>query len=380
MSPSPIRIGIVVGETSGDILGSGLIAALRERYPNAQFEGIAGERMQALGMPSMFPMERLAVMGLIEPLKRLPELLSIRKQLREHFLNNPPDVFIGIDAPDFNLGLEMPLKAAGIKTVHYVSPSVWAWRQKRIFKIKRCVDLMLCLLPFEAKFYEEHQVPVRFVGHSLAKELQFSPKPDLGPIPLICLMAGSRKSEVQFMAPVYFDVASRLLEQYPQLRFVVPAANESRMAQLQALLDQASKANKALATAVTLQLKGGHDAMAKSHLVICTSGTTTLEAMLLGKPMVIAYRTAALNYRLLIRFFKAPFFGLPNLLAGKRLVPELLQDDASVENITAEASRFLSDEPYRHSVIQQFSEIKESINLEANAIAADEVVALIQRS
>lgn len=378
MSNKPVRIGIVVGETSGDILGSGLIAALKQKYPNAQFEGIAGERMQALGMPSMFPMERLAVMGLIEPLKRLPELLSIRKQLRQHFLNTPPDVFIGIDAPDFNLGVELPLKEAGIKTVHYVSPSVWAWRQKRIFKIKRCVDLMLCLLPFEAKFYEQHDVPVRFVGHSLAKELQFSPKPELGERPLVCLMAGSRKSEVQFMAALYFDVASQLLKQNPTLQFVVPAANEARMAQLEEILAEAAAKDPLLASAVTLRLKGSHEAMANSHLVICTSGTTTLEAMLLGKPMVIAYRMAALNYRLLIRFFKAPFFGLPNLLADKRLVPELLQDDASVDAITQEASRFLNDDDYRHDVIQQFSEIKESINLDASAIAAEEISTLIE--
>lgn len=378
MSDKPVRIGIVVGETSGDILGSGLIAALKQKYPNAQFEGIAGERMQALGMPSMFPMERLAVMGLIEPLKRLPELLSIRKQLRQHFLNNPPDVFIGIDAPDFNLGVELPLKEAGIKTVHYVSPSVWAWRQKRIFKIKRCVDLMLCLLPFEAKFYEQHDVPVRFVGHSLAKELQFSPKPELGDQPLVCLMAGSRKSEVQFMAPLYFEVASELLKQNPLLQFVVPAANDARMAQIEEILAQAVVKAPSLSSAVTLQLKGSHEAMAESHLVICTSGTTTLEAMLLGKPMVIAYRAAALNYHLLKRFFKAPFFGLPNLLANKRLVPELLQDDASVDAITQETLRFLNDDDYRHDVIQQFSEIKESINLEASAIAAKEISALIE--
>ncbi|MCV6625499.1 MAG: lipid-A-disaccharide synthase, partial [Cellvibrionaceae bacterium] len=238
-----MRIAIVVGEASGDILGANLMTALKQRYPEASFSGIGGERMLALGFHSYFPQERLAVMGFIEPLKRLPELLRIRKFLRQHFLDNPPDVFIGIDSPDFNLPIERSLKQAGIKTVHYVSPSVWAWRSGRIHGIKESVDLMLTILPFETKIYNEHQIPVQFVGHPIADEFALEPdtaaaRRDLGlaaDAHIIALLPGSRGAEVKHLAGVFIRAAALYQQQQRPAQFIIPAANEARLAQINSL-------------------------------------------------------------------------------------------------------------------------------------------------
>src|SRR5690606_4345211 len=286
-----LRIGIVVGEASGDILGAGLMVALRKHFPEAEFSGIGGPRMLALGFHSFFPQDRLAVMGLVEPLKRLPELLKIRRFLRDHFSENPPDVFIGIDSPDFNLTLEGDLKEHGIPTVHYVSPSVWAWRQKRIIKIARSVDLMLTLLPFEAEFYERHQVPVEFVGHHLADEIPLevdaaAARKDLHLAPnarVVALMPGSRSTEVEKHAPVFLRAAALCLKRDPGLQFVIPAANSDRYRQLHIQLNQ-------FADLPVLLVNGGQSqkVMIAANVVLLASGTTALEALLLKRPMVIA--------------------------------------------------------------------------------------------
>lgn len=378
MNQQVLRVGIVVGEASGDILGAGLMQSILARYPNARFEGMAGERMMALGMASMFPMDRLSVMGLIEPLKRLRELLNIRKTLREHFLANPPDVFIGIDSPDFNLGLEKPLKAAGIKTVHYVSPSVWAWRQNRIHNIKRSIDLMLCLLPFEAKFYQQHDVAVDFVGHPLCEELQFQPLKQFGDSPMICLMAGSRKAEVAVMADVYIEAASHILNEFPNAQFVMPAANELRLAELEQKLVLWQQQYPDVVAALELQLQNAHEAMANSHFVISTSGTTTLEAMLIGKPMVIAYKVHWLTYAIVKRLFKAAFIGLPNLLADKCLAPELIQQQANGKSVAKAALSFLKDDNLRSETIDQFEALRTLISRNASETAAKAVLELIE--
>ena len=375
-----LHIGIVVGEASGDILGAALMTELRRHFPNAEFSGIGGPRMLELGFHSYFPQDRLAVMGLIEPLKRLPELLRIRKFLREHFTANPPSVFIGIDSPDFTIPLEGALKEKGIKTVHYVSPSVWAWRQKRIINIARSVDLMLTLLPFEARFYEEHGVPVEFVGHHLADAIpdnvdktaarQLLGLPEQGRI--VALLPGSRSSEVERMAELFFRTAVFCIEQDPSLHFVVPAANSDRYRQLHIELNDFVD--------FPIHLVNGHsqDAMAAADVLLVASGTVTLEALLLKKPMVVAYKMAPLTYRILSWLVKTPFVSLPNLLAQKMLVPELLQDKATPEALSAAVMNYFENPEQSMAVSQTFADMHRELKCNASARAADAIARLIK--
>lgn len=386
----PLRIGIVVGEASGDILGAGLMQAILQRYPDTVFEGIGGERMLALGFNSFFAQERLAVMGLIEPLKRLPELLRIRKSLIKHFIANPPDVFIGIDAPDFNLTLEEKLKEAGIPTAHYVSPSVWAWRQKRIIKIARSVDLMLTLLPFEAAFYEQHQVPVVFVGHPLANEIplqvdQQQARESLGLAvegKLVALMPGSRGGEVNMLGQIFWQTAQWLLVRQPGLRFVVPAANPARRQQIEAQLAELAATNSPATNELPLTIIDGnsHQVMAAADMVLMASGTTTLEAMLLKRPMVVAYKFSALTFAIVSRLVKSKFFSLPNLLADKPLVPEMLQQQVTPENLGQALLGFIEDEKATAAVVGQFEALHLQLRCDANERAAQAVLQLIGRN
>lgn len=374
-----VRIGIVVGEASGDILGAGLMTELRKHYPDAEFSGIGGARMLAQGFHSFFPQDRLAVMGLVEPLKRLPELLKIRRFLREHFSKNPPAVFIGIDSPDFNLTLEGDLKKQGIPTVHYVSPSVWAWRQKRIVKIARSVDLMLTLLPFEAEFYQRQQVPVEFVGHHLADAIPLSidtasARAELH-IPedarVVALLPGSRSAEVEKLGPIFFRAAAQCFKRDPKLHFIVPAANASRYRQLYLQLNQFSY--------LPVQLVNGQSqkVMSAADVVLMASGTTALEALLLKRPMVIAYKLAWLSWTILSRLIKTPFVGLPNLLAGKSLVPELLQDQATPENLS-NAIMYYFDHPKETQALQDtFMSMHKDLRCNASARAADAIANLV---
>ncbi len=376
-----IHIGIVVGEASGDILGAALMIELRKRFPNAEFSGIGGARMLAQGFHSYFPQDRLAVMGLIEPLKRLPELLRIRKFLREHFIANPPTVFIGIDSPDFTIPLEGSLKEQGIKTVHYVSPSVWAWRQKRIIKIARSVDLMLTLLPFEATFYQEHQVPVEFVGHHLADEIPFDIDkvearkrlglPEEGRI--VALMPGSRASEVERMGDVFMHAAVFCLEQDPSLQFIIPAASSDRYRQLHIQL------NKYVDFPIQLINGHSHDAMAAADVVLLASGTVTLEALLFKKPMVVAYKMAPLSYKILSWLLKTPYFSLPNLLAQKMLVPELIQHQATPEALSAQVMNYFENPEQAQALSKTFAEMHQELKRDASARAADAIARLIQQ-
>ncbi len=372
-----LRVALVAGEASGDILGSGLMQSLKARHPQIEFMGVGGPRMEAEGLRSYFPMERLSVMGLFEVLGRLFELLLRRRRLRRTLIAARPDVFIGIDAPDFNLGLELQLRRAGIPTVHYVSPSVWAWRQKRVFKIREACDLMLTLFPFEARFYQAHGVPVRFVGHPLANSIplqvdRVSARNAIGlplDVPVVALMPGSRGGEVSRLGPLFLDAAQRLRSQRPALRFVLPCASLPRREQIEQML---------VGHDLPLELLDGrsHEALAACDAVLIASGTATLEALLHKRPMVVAYRVANLTYRVLHRFMKTRFFSLPNLLANRPLVPELIQDAAIPEALAREVSAVLDD---GQSQTEGFAAIQQSLRLDASTQAAEAVLALVGR-
>jgi lipid-A-disaccharide synthase len=375
-----LRIAIVVGETSGDLLGAGLMRALKKLYPNIQFEGIGGSRMIAEGFDSLFAMDRLAVMGLIEPLKRLPELLGIRKTLRERWIANPPDVMIGIDAPDFNLDLELRLREAGIKTAHYVSPSVWAWRKGRIKKIRRAVDLMLCLFPFEEQFYHDNQVDVVCVGHPLADDLPIIPnvavaRKQLNLIidkPVLAVMPGSRSGEVGRLAEPMLQTMQLLHQSQPDLQFVLPAANPARRAQLTTLFDGREKS-----LPLTIIDGQSHLAMTAADVVLMASGTTTLEAMLLKKPMVIVYKMAALSFWIISRMATIKFVGLPNLLIGRAVVPELLQSAVQPERMAELVSERLQDQQMREDLQTVFGYQHELLRRDASATASAAILKLI---
>lgn len=378
----PIRIGIVVGEASGDILGAGLMQALQNRLPQVRFEGIAGPRMLALGAESLFPMERLSVMGLVEPLKRLPELLKIRRSLRQHFIENPPDLFIGIDSPDFNLSLEESLKAEGIQTVHYVSPSVWAWRRGRIKKIARAVDHILTLLPFEADFYRENQVPVSFVGHPLADDIPLqvsgvTARKELGfdqGDRVIALLPGSRGGEVRLLGPLFLLTARWCHQRNSDLKFVLPAANEQRLAELQEQLRGFPD------LPVTLISGDSHKALSAADCVLIASGTATLETMLLKKPMVVAYKLGRISYAIVSRMLHTPWVSLPNLLAQRELVPEILQSNATAENLGAALMRYFEDPLLGDQLQREFDDLHQQLRRNASERAADAVCGLLNSS
>lgn len=372
---APLRVALVAGEASGDILGSGLMRALKARHPDVEFIGVGGPRMEAEGLASLFPMERLAVMGLVEVLGRLPELLRRRKQLIADLIAARPDVFIGIDAPDFNLGVELKLRQAGIRTVHYVSPSVWAWRQKRVFKIRDACDLMLTLFPFEAKFYTEHQVPVCFVGHPLADDIPLEADrgqarralglPEEGAV--VALLPGSRGGEVAKLGSLFLDAAERLRVLRPELHFVLPCANAERRAQLEQML-----AGRNLS--LTLLDGQSHLALAACDAVLIASGTATLEALLYKRPMVVAYKVAPLTYRILKRLVKSPYVSLPNLLAQRMLVPELIQDAATPDSLAQTLAPLIVD---GQAQTDGFDQIHRTLRRDASARAADAVLELV---
>mgnify|MGYP000274158024 CR=1 FL=1 len=373
---------MVAGEASGDILGEGLIKGLKVIYPDIEFYGIGGPLMIAQGFDSQVPMEKLSVMGLVEVLSHLPELLGIRRQLKNKLINTPPDIFIGIDAPDFNLGLEKSLKDAGILTVHYVSPSVWAWKRKRIFKIKKAVDLLLCLFPFEGEYYKETNQNLAYVGHPLAKEINKELAPQRSDSTevvdndntTIAILPGSRSSETRYLLPAFLEAASILSRAHKNLHFVIPAANQKRYEEISLQL-QAFKELQ-----VSLVLGQSRQVMRKADVIMIASGTATLEAALLGKPMVVAYKMASLTYALYSRMLHTRFVSLPNILANELVVPELLQDNATAENIAAEVKILLLDPEKRKAISQKFVEIQRTLNVDSNAIAAKAVEKLLKCS
>lgn len=381
MSTQALRIGIVAGEASGDILGAGLIAALKKRYPDAIIEGIGGPLMMAQGCKSHYAMEELSVMGLVEVLGRLRRLLHIRKQMAEYFIANPPDVFIGIDAPDFNLGLEQRLKATGIKTVHYVSPSVWAWRKKRIFKIKQAADLVLCLLPFETQIYHQHQIKAEFVGHTLADDIPETTDTRQARIslnlpedaPTLALLPGSRGSEIAMLAEPFLQAAELIKQQYPILSIVTPVVNEKRKRQF---LD--IKGQVAPDLPVTLIDGQSRTVMSAADVVLLASGTATLEGALVKKPMIVAYKFKWLSYQIFKRLVTIPYFSLPNLISNKPIVPELLQEQVNKTRIAQLACDYLAEPNDR--LHDDYASIHQRLKKDASKVSADAILTLIGRS
>ncbi|WP_419535893.1 lipid-A-disaccharide synthase [Endozoicomonas sp.] len=381
-SGSSLRVALVAGEASGDILGAGLIREIKQHFPDAYCYGIGGPLMQSEGFDSLFPMERLSVMGLVEVLGRLRELLGIRKQLRERLIADQPDVFIGIDAPDFNLALERKLKAAGIPTVHYVSPQVWAWREGRLKKIRHSVDHILALLPFEVDYYRGHDVPVTFVGHPLADQISMNPDQDAarqilgvsnGGGPVIGLLPGSRKAEVSKLGHLFLETARLLRKDFPDARFLIPCANERRKKQILPIVSEFPDLD------VTVYDGQSQSVMAASDAILIASGTAVLEAALHKKPLVVSYKMAPLSFAIISRMVKVKYVSLPNLLADRELVPEVLQDDATPENLRVVMKRAIEDQDYRGALKQSFMEIHHQLKQDASRLAFEAVISVIQQ-
>ena len=376
-----MKIVMVAGEPSGDMLGARLLTVLKERFGEVDCEGIAGPLMQQAGCRSVYPLERLSVNGLFESFGRYPELIPVRRRLARTYAAQRPNVFIGIDAPDFNIDLELRLREARVPTVHYVSPSVWAWRRYRLPKIARAVNLMLTLFPFEQQFYEEHRVNARFVGHPLADEIPMESdaaraRRELGiaeQLPLVALLPGSRQSEVSRLAEPMLRAAKIIAKQIPEAEFVMPAATAALAETLRAAVAQFAADSR-----VHITMGQAHQAMTASNCIVLASGTATLEAMLIKRPMVITYKTTPLTWAIGRRMLHVPFVGLPNLLAGEELVPELLQDAATPERLADEALRQLqapADESA--ALVRRFAQIHKSLRRDATAQAADAIIELL---
>ena len=356
MSQESLRLGLCAGEASGDLLAGSILRAWQRRGTSLDITGIGGDHMQAAGLESLCAIDRLAVVGLAEPLKRLPELLGIRRRLIAQQQRVAPDLFVGVDSPDFNLPVERRLRASGIPTAHLVGPSVWAWRRRRLRGIRESVDRMLCLLPFEVDIYREAGIDAVCVGHPLVDELQQLPAADelhaaMG-LPsnktLVAVLPGSREGEVRHLMPVFADAMQLLQARYTGLHFVIPAANAERHQQIESVL-------QSTALSVSLIRGQGREVMRCSDAIMIASGTATLEAMLLRKPMVISYRMASLSWAILSRLVTTPYVGLPNVLAGEEVVPELLQHHATASQLADVVSELLGGDGYRQ--VRRFDEL-----------------------
>ena len=372
-----VKIGVVAGEASGDLLGSQLIAAMQAERSDLAFIGIAGPKMMALGAKSIFPMERLSVRGYVEVLKHLFGLLKLRRQLYRFLLQEKIDLFIGIDAPDFNFWLEKKFKKKGIQTIHYVSPSIWAWRKERIHKIKQCVQHVLCLFPFEPAIYQAENIPASYIGHPLADMIPMAPetlvmrkklKLEASEL-IVTMLPGSRLSEVEQHAALYIQVAKEIQKKIPNALFLVPLITQATRKAFEKALAQCKEY-------VNIKLMYGHahDAMEASDMVLVASGTATLEAALLKKPMVITYRMPYLSWQILKRMRLQPYVGLPNILAEKTIVPEFLQDDATVENITEALLKMKNDEDYAQKIRSEFLRIHAQLKQNSAQKAANIVL------
>ena len=375
MTAKPLHIALLAGETSGDLLGAPLLAALRERLPNARFSGVGGAAMQAAGLDSLIDMNRLAVMGLVEVLSHLPDILAAQKSLLAHWAGDPPDVFIGIDAPDFNLRIARALHARGVKTVHYVSPSLWAWKEKRIHKIRRCIDLMLCLFPFETAVYDKHGVPAVCVGHPLRDRLQPVAASDaraaLGlpqDVPILGIFPGSRRGEIRRLLPDFLHTYERLRAENPALHAVLslrhPPDDESA-----ALLARLPDVHRIDADSAAL--------MSASDALLLASGTITLEAALLARPMVVAYRVHPVSAAIAraLRLLKINRFSLPNLLAGADIVPECMQEDCNPPRLAAELTPLLANAPAADAQRAALAAVAAQLPADVSARAADAIIA-----
>ncbi len=380
-SSQVLRIGMLAGELSGDNLGVGLIREIRKTHPNAIIEGVGGPQMIAEGCRSMVDLDRLAMMGYIEPLLNLPRLLATRKKIFKYFAANPPDVFLGIDYAYFNNSLEQRLKAVGVKTAHYVSPQLWASRPGRIHKLKQTVDLMLCLFPFEVDIYRQHNIQATFVGHPLAD--QFPLEPDCiaarkslelnGEKRLVAILPGSRSSEIKYLLKDFIEAARFCHQQDNNLEFIIPAANQNRFDQIQAQLSGEQ-------LPIKLILGDSHKAMTAADVVLIASGTTTLEAMLLKKPMVVSYKVSALNYAIMSRILTSEHIALPNILAGERLVPEIVQNAVDGKLLGQAVMDYFNNPQKVESLKQRFTDIHQTLMQSGDARAAAAVLELAEQS
>ena len=376
---SSVRIAMVAGEASGDLLASHLMAALKAKLPDAVFYGIGGPKMQALGFDAWWPMEKLAVMGYVDALKHYREISGIRRQLKKRLLDIRPDIFIGVDAPDFNLGLETDLKSAGVKTIHYVSPSIWAWRGGRIKKIARAVDRVLALFPMEPPLYEKERIPVTYVGHPLAdiiplvtnmravREKLSMPKD----VPVFAMLPGSRKGELEMMADTFVQTAKIIRERFlPNALFIVPLTTRETRLQFEMAIYQQQAGD------VPFRLLFGHaqDALGAADVSLVASGTATLEAALIKRPMVITYKIAKLSYWIMKRMAYQAFVGLPNILAGRSVVPEILQDDATPENLAETLVKLYEDKENAEAVAEAFTDIHLQLRQNTAEKAANAVI------
>lgn len=378
-------IAIVAGEVSGDILGAGLIRSLKIRYPHVRFIGIGGTKMIAEGFETLVDMEEIAVMGLAEVVKHLPRLLKIRRLVIDTMLEKKPDIFIGIDAPDFNLDIELKLKENGIKTIHYVSPSVWAWRQNRIHKIAKATHLVLAFLPFEKAFYDRFNVPCRFIGHTMADSIALKPNRAEACRLLnieenqryVAILVGSRGSEVEFLSAPFLQAATLLKQQFPDIQFLVPLVNEKRRAQFEQIKAE-------IAPELEMHLLDGQSrqAMIAAEATLLASGTAALECMLCKSPMVVGYRMKATTYFLAKRLVKTEYISLPNLLANEMLVPEMIQEECEAKKLAQKMAVYLSQEEdavqKRHRLIQRFVDLHQLIQCDADKQAAQSVIDLLE--
>ncbi len=376
-----MRVGIVAGEISGDKLGASLIQALKARQPEIEFSGIGGPKMIEAGCHSLFPIEKLSVMGLVEVIRHFHELHGIRRQLIKYFLEDPPDVFIGIDSPEFNLGLEFHLKRAGIKTVQYVSPQVWAWREGRLAKIDRATDLILTILPFEEVYYKDHDIKACFIGHTLADEIpekveKHPSRAKLG-LPrdkkIVALMPGSRSKEWNYHTDTFLQTAKWLAEQRSDLHFIAVMVNQ----QAQTFFEERFK-QVVPELSVTPVLNSSYDAIAASDVVLSVSGTATLEIMLIKRPMVVAYRMAWITYQIAKRLVKLPYIALPNLLTGNMVVPEFIQGQATPETLGRALLSWLDHPEKVFSLEQRFLEVHRQLSCNASEQAAEAIIALCE--
>jgi lipid-A-disaccharide synthase len=377
-----VRIGIVAGEASGDLIGSHLVEGVRRLLPEAEFVGIGGPRMQAAGVESLFPMDKLSVRGFVEVLDNFRAILAIRRALIRGFLAQPPDLYVGVDAPDFNLGVEARLRAAGIPTVQYVGPAVWAWGLHRVEKVRRAAERVLAIFPFEPAIYERAGVPVTYVGHPLADMIPEHPDRDaareqmrLPPgAPVVALLPGSRRAELKYMADLFVRTARLLAERLPGVRFLVPLVTR----ETRAMFEDALFRNHAADLPVKLLFGHAQDAMTAADGVIVASGTATLEAALLKRPMVITYKLAPLTWWISRRKAYTPWVGLPNILAGEGLVPEFLQDDATPENLAAALVSIMSDRRRVRRLEERFAEIHQLLRRNTAEQAALAVLPLLE--
>jgi len=376
-------IALVAGEASGDQLGAALIESLQRKYPGARFVGVGGRQMQAAGMDAWWDAKELAVMGLFEVLSHFPRLFKLRSELKRRLLELRPDVFIGIDAPDFNLGLEIQLRRQGIPTVHYVSPTVWIWRKRRVHKIARAADLVLCLFPFEPDFYKGFNVPATFVGHPLADQIAADNDPvaartALGLEPAastVALLPGSRVSEVSRLAEPMIEAARLLVNQRPGLQFVCAIANPEVRLVFEETMERFAF------TGISLVDNQPRKVIAAADAVICASGTATLETMLVNRPLVMTYRISTASFQLLkqLRLIRPQSFSLPNILAGETLIPELIQTDATGEKLAAAILDWLDNDESRQKLQQRFLELHEQLECNASETAAAAIGSLLER-